>query len=64
MEQILIMSHVQEKHPARPLNDGYLDDVFAIFEARQRHLVLIEVSALRWTGLRVCSEEVNLTFLS
>lgn len=41
------MSPAKEKQPARPVTDGYLDDVFAIFKKRQHPFVLVEVSALR-----------------
>lgn len=42
----------------KPAKDGYLDDVFSIFKARQHPFVLVEESALRWMGLRVSPEEV------
>lgn len=54
-------SPANEKQPVRTLKNGYLDDVFSIFKARQHPFVLLEESALRWMGLRVCPEEVNIT---
>jgi hypothetical protein len=58
------MCPAKEKQPARPVKDGYLDDAFAIFKARQHPFVLVVVSTSRWMGLRVCSEEVSLTLPS
>jgi hypothetical protein len=64
MEQIPIMSPTKEKQPAKPVKYGYFDNVFAILKARQHPFVLVEESALHWMGLRVCSKEVSLNFLS
>ena len=61
IEQVPMASPANEKQPVRTLKNGYLDDVFSIFKARQHPFVLLEESALRWMGLRVCPEEVNIT---
>jgi hypothetical protein len=61
MEQAPTISPAEEKQPVRPLKDGYLDDVCSIFKARQHPIVLVEESAMRWMGVRVSSEEVNIT---
>lgn len=61
MEQGPTASPAEEKQPVRPLKDGYLDDVFSIFKARQHPFVLLEESAMRWMGLRVAAAEVNVT---
>jgi len=47
--------------PVTTVKHGYLDDIFSIFKAHHHPIVLVEESALRWMGLRVCPEEVNLT---
>src|SRR3954447_17691168 len=44
-----------------PAKNGYLDDLFSIFKARQHPFVVVEESALRWMGLRVSPYEVNIT---
>jgi len=61
MEQVPTASPAKEKQPVRPLMNGYLNDVFSIFKARQHPFILLEESALRWMGLRVSPEEVNIT---
>jgi hypothetical protein len=63
MEQVPTTSSTKENQPVRPLKDGYLDDVFSIFKVHQHPFVLVEESALRWMGLRVSPEEVNITRL-
>jgi hypothetical protein len=60
MEQVSTASPAKEKQLARPPTNGYLDDVFWIFKERQHPFVLVEESALRWMGLRVSPEEVNI----
>src|SRR6202034_3630159 len=52
MEQVPTASPAEEKQPVRPLKNGYLNDVFSIFKARQHPFILLEESALRWMGLR------------
>ena len=64
MEQVLTASPAKEKQAIRPRKNGYLDDVFSIFKARQHPFMLLEESALRWMGLRVSPEEVSITSLS
>lgn len=64
MEQGPTASPPEEKQPVRPLKDGYLNDVFSIFKARQHPFVLLEESAMRWMGLRVAAAEVNITSAS
>jgi hypothetical protein len=64
MEQAPTASPAKEKQPVQPLKNGYLDDVFSIFKARQHPFILLEESALRWMGLRVSPEEANITSLS
>jgi hypothetical protein len=61
MEQVPTASPAKEKQPVRPLKNGYLNDVFSIFKVRQHPFILLEESALRWMGLRVSPEEVNIT---
>jgi hypothetical protein len=48
------------KMSASSPKDGFLDDLFSIFKARQHPIVLVEESALRWMGLRVSPIEVNI----
>jgi hypothetical protein len=62
IEQVPTTSPAKEKRSARPSKSGYLDDVFLIFKARQHPFVPAEESALRWMGLRVTPEEVNIIF--
>jgi hypothetical protein len=64
MEQVPATSPAKEEQPVTPLKKGYLDDVVSIFKARQHPLVLVEESAMRWMGVRVSPEEVNITSLS
>jgi len=61
MEQVPTALPAKEKQPVRPLKNGYLDDMFSIFKARQHPFILLEESALCWVGLRVSLEEVNIT---
>src|SRR5277367_5522012 len=49
-EMTLSFHATKEKQPVRPLKNGYLDDVFSIFKARQHCIVLVEESAMRWMG--------------
>lgn len=60
MEQVPTASSASEKQPVRTVEHGYLDEVFAIFKARQHPIVLLEESALPWMGLRVFADEVSL----
>lgn len=39
--------------------DGYYDCVFSIFESYHHPIILVEDGAMRWMGLRMCSEEVR-----
>ena len=61
MEQVPTTSPAKDMQPVRLPNTGYLDDVFSIFKARQHPVVLVEESAIRWMGVRVSPEEVNIT---
>ena len=61
MEQVPTASPAKVKQAIRPLKNGYLNDVISIFKARQHPFILLEESALRWMGLRVAPEEVNIT---
>jgi hypothetical protein len=61
MEQAPTASPAIVKQRVTSPKDGYLDDVFSIFKAHQHPLILVEESAIRWMGLRVSPEEVNIT---
>lgn len=41
------------------MSQGYFDDVYIIFKARQHPFILVEEAAFRWMGQRVCHEEVS-----
>jgi hypothetical protein len=60
MEQVPNISPEKEKQSVELPKNGYLDDVLSIFKARQHPFILVEESAMRWMGLRVSPEEVNI----
>jgi hypothetical protein len=60
MEQVTTAPPTKVKQPVGSAKDGYLNDVFLIFKARQHPFVLVEEAALRWMGLRVFPKEVNI----
>ena len=40
------------------LETDYLDDVFALFNARQHLIIAVEECAMQWMGLRVRPQNV------
>ena len=40
------------------LEADYLDDVFAVFNARQHPIIAVEECAMQWMGLRVRPQNV------